>query len=249
MLKCHNITFRYDQSSKGLSNVTFSTDKAKIIGVVGENGAGKSTFFKCLLGLQKPSEGYITYQGARIDYSKKGLIALRKRVNMVLQDPERQIFYNTVYDEVAMGPRNLGLSPSEVDGITNACIETVEGNAFSEMPIQYLSFGQKKRVAIAGILALNCDVILMDEPETGLDPMMRNALMLLIKKLASEGKKIIIASHNMDLIYMMCDYVYVFQNGSVLSEGTPDKVMGDEDLMKKAHLEVPLRIQLTKKTH
>lgn len=247
MLKCHNVTFKYDQSQKGLYEVNFSTEKAQIIGIIGENGAGKSTLFKCLLGLLKPKEGYITYKDCKIDYSKKGLIELRQNINMVLQDPERQIFYNTVFDEVAMGPRNLGLNHSEVANITNACIEAVDAKSFSEMPIQYLSFGQKKRVAIAGILALNCDVILMDEPETGLDPLMRNELIHLIKKLASEGKKIIIASHNMDLVYKLCEYIYVFHDGCVLSEGYPDQVMGNDDIMRKAHLEMPLMLQLSKK--
>lgn len=246
MLTSHGITYQYDQSDKGITGVDFSVEKGSIIGIIGENGAGKSTLFKCLLGLLKPSNGTLTHRGNVLTYDKQSLKRLRQEVNMVLQDPERQIFYNSVTEEIAMGPKNLGVRGDALKEITNRCIEEVDACPFAQMPIQYLSFGQKKRVAIAGILALNCDVILLDEPETGLDPKMKHELMQLLKRFASNGKKIVIASHNMDMIYDICDYLYVFHKGRVLAEGEPDAVMSDASLMAKAHLDTPLILQLSK---
>lgn len=247
MLTCHNLTYSYNHSDKGICDVNFSTDKGQIIGVIGENGAGKSTLFRCLLGLLKPTEGSIYFKNQPMDYSKKSLVEVRKHINMVLQDPERQIFYNTVAEEVAMGPKNLGLNSEKINQITARCIEAVDAQSFKEVPIQYLSFGQKKRVAIAGILALNCEIILMDEPETGLDPKMRNELVRLIQQLSQEGKIIIISSHNMDLIHHLCDYVYVFHEGRVLAEGHPSNVMNDAETMQRAHLQVPIILQISQK--
>lgn len=245
MLACHGITYHFGQSEKGINDVDFSVEKGQIIGIIGENGAGKSTLFKCLLGLMKPSEGVLTHHGKALSYDKRSLILLRQDVNMVIQDPDRQIFYNSIVEEVSMGPKNLGLKGEALIARTKQCIKDVDACEFSDMPIQHLSFGQKKRVAIAGILALNCKVILLDEPETGLDPKMKSELIKLLKKLASNGKKIVIASHNMDLIYELCDYIYILHKGRVLKEGIPDKVMCDDTLMSKAHLEVPFVLKLS----
>lgn len=246
MLASHGITYHFGQSEKGINDVNFSVEKGQIIGIIGENGAGKSTLFKCLLGLMKPSDGALTHRGNALSYDKRSLIRLRQDVNMVLQDPDRQIFYNSIFEEVSMGPKNLGLKGEALIARTKQCIEEVDACDFSDMPIQHLSFGQKKRVAIAGILALNCEVILLDEPETGLDPKMKRDLIKLLKKLASNGKKIVIASHNMDLIYELCDYVYILHKGRVLTEGIPETVMCDDSIMSKAHLEVPLVLKLSK---
>ena len=246
MIACHGITYHFGQSDKGLNDVSFSVEKGQIIGVIGENGAGKSTLFKCLLGLMKPTDGVLTHRGNPLSYDKRSLIRLRQDVNMVLQDPERQIFYNSVFEEISMGPKNLGLKDEALIARTKRCIEEVDASDFSDMPIQYLSFGQKKRVAIAGILALNCDVILLDEPETGLDPKMKRELIKLLMKLASNGKKIVIASHNMDLIYELCDYIYILHKGRLLTEGIPETVMCDESIMSKVHLEIPLVLKLSK---
>jgi len=246
MLASHGITYHFGQSEKGINDVNFSVEKGQIIGIIGENGAGKSTLFKCLLGIMKPSDGAITHRGNTLSYDKRSLIRLRQDVNMVLQDPERQIFYNSVFEEISMGPKNLGLKEEVLIARTKRCIEEVDACGFSDMPIQHLSFGQKKRVAIAGILALNCEVILLDEPETGLDPKMKRDLIKLLKKLASNGKKIVIASHNMDLIYELCDYIYILHKGRVLTEGIPETVMSNDSIMSKAHLEVPLVLKLSK---
>jgi len=247
MLKTTQLTFRYEDGSRGIDSISFEAEKGKIIGIIGENGAGKSTFFKCLLGLLKPQSGQLIVDGQPISYDKKTLKQLRRTINLVMQDPERQIFYSSVVEDIALGPKNLGFSQTEIDQITSQCIQSVKAESFANKPVQYLSFGQKKRVAIAGVLALSCKILLLDEPETGLDPMMRRDIMTLLQSLADEGKKIIVSSHNMDMIYEICDYVYVMHQGKIINEGPVDDVMSDEVLLKQAHLECPMVIKLAKK--
>jgi len=246
MLECKQLTFEYADGAVGITNIDFSTDRGNIIGVIGANGAGKSTFFKCLLGLLKPQSGTLLHQGTPVTYNKKSLRQLRQSVNLVLQDPERQIFYSDVYDDVAMGPRNLNLPETEVDRRTMACLEQVQAKAFMDRPIQYLSFGQKKRVSIAGILALSCDVILLDEPETGLDPVMRNEMLTLIETLSKQGKKIILSSHNMDMIYHICDYVYLMHQGKMMASGDVETIMTNEQQLKTTRLELPMLVKISK---
>lgn len=246
MLTCEKISYLYPHNQKGIKNVDFSTDSGDIIGIIGENGAGKSTFFKCLLGILKPQTGEILVKGKPLVYRKKELITHRQYLNMVLQDPERQLFHTSVYDDVAMGPKNLGFSEALVKERTTRALSDVEGESFLNTPIQYLSFGQKKRVAIAGVLALACETLLLDEPETGLDPEMKKTMMALIKRLSHQGVKIVLASHNMDLIYQLCDYVYVMHAGEIILKGPTHDVMVQEALLAKVRLEPPMVIKIAK---
>lgn len=247
MLKCEQLTYRYTNSENGIENVDFSTEKGKIIGLIGENGAGKSTFFKCLLGLLKPTGGCITCDDIMLDYSKRTLISHRQKVNMVFQDPERQIFHTSVLDDIAMGPRNLGLTEKIVSERVKRCTELVGADSFIDTPIQYLSFGQKKRVAIAGILALDCDTLLLDEPETGLDPEMKREMVEIIRALSRGGRSIVVSSHNMDLIYELCDYIYVMHRGQMLANGKTNEIMSNPDIMKQASLDRPIVVRISEK--
>lgn len=244
MLICDQMSYLYPHNQKGIKKIDFTTDSGDIIGIIGENGAGKSTLFKCLLGILKPQTGEITVKGKTLSYSKKALIAHRQYVNMVLQDPERQLFHTSVYDDVAMGPKNLGFSDAVVKERTKRGIADIEGETFLNTPIQYLSFGQKKRVAIAGVLALACETLLLDEPETGLDPEMKKAMIALIRQLSRQGVKIVLASHNMDLIYQLCDYVYVMHAGEMILKGPTHHVMTQEAVLEKVRLEVPMVIKI-----
>lgn len=247
MIKCNQLSFHYEYSNQGIEDIDFSTEKGLVVGVIGENGAGKSTLFKCLLGLHKPQRGEVRVDGEKIDYSKSGLIGHRQKVNMVLQDPERQLFHTSIYDDVSMGPKNLGLPKDVVKERTERCIKLVAADAFEATPIQYLSYGQKKRVAIAGILALECETILLDEPETGLDPKMKKEMVYLIKKLAMEGRSVVVSSHNMDLIYELCDQVYVMHQGRIIANGKTHDIMSQQEVMHQASLERPLMIRVSEK--
>ena len=239
MVECKNLSYVYADGTKALSDLDFSTLKGRIIGVIGSNGAGKSTLFKCLTGFLKPNTGHLTYNHQPIKYDKKSLKALRMKINIVLQGAEKQIFLPSVKEDIAFGPRNLRMSSEIIERRILEAIEATALESCKDKLIHNLSYGQKKRVAIAGVLALSPEVIIFDEPEAGLDPFMKQQMVLLIKTLSKSGKTIIMASHNMDFIYETCDYVYLLKKGHLIAEGKPKDVLGHHDLMVAADMEMP----------
>lgn len=246
MLKAVDLTYQYEDGTHALTNINFDTKNGQVIGVIGSNGAGKSTLFKCLTGLVKPKTGKVFLEEQALGYNKSNIQYLRQKVNMVFQDPEKQIFFPRVYDDVAFGPRNLKWTESEVSRQVNASIAKTGLENLVEKPVHYLSFGQKKRVAISGILAMDCQVIIFDEPEAGLDPSMKKRMISIMKELSEQGKTIIISSHNMDLIYELTDYVYVLHKGHMLGEGKTETVLSNEELLTKVDLELPWMVRICK---
>lgn len=244
MLKSRNLTYKYDDGTLAIDNVSVDFSKGKVIGVIGANGAGKTTLFKCLLGILKPSEGNIVFNNTNLNYKKKTLINLRKSVTMIMQDPEKQIFHSNIYDDVAFGPRNLGKSESEVREIVTKNLKAVKLWDLREKPVHYISYGQKKRVAIAGAMALSPKIILMDEPTSGLDPRMEADMKNIINKLKEDDKRVIISSHDMDLIYEICDYIYLIKDGKILKHGDKKEVFVDEECIVSAGLKLPWLVKL-----
>ncbi|MBC1421655.1 ATP-binding cassette domain-containing protein [Listeria seeligeri] len=244
MLKTEHISFEYEDGKKALTDVSIDLAKGDIIGLIGANGSGKSTLFMQLLGINKPTKGKVYFDDKPLTYNKKALFALRKKVSIVFQDPDQQIFYSNVRDDVAFALRNLGVSEQEVEKRVTSVLETVGAKEFQDKPVQYLSYGQKKRVAIAGALVLDTDWLLLDEPTAGLDPIGKKIMMEIIERLANEGKKILISSHDIDLIYEICDYVYVLKNGEVLTDGETSQVFLEKDNIEEAGLVQPWLIKL-----
>ena len=246
MLRADHISVQYEDGTLALSEISFDTGKGQIIGVIGSNGAGKSTLFKCLTGLLRPKSGKVFLEDAELEYNKRSIQYLRQHVNLVFQDPEKQIFFPRVYDDVAFGPRNLKWAESEVALQVDQSIKKTGLENLVEKPVHYLSYGQKKRVAISGILAMNCQVIIFDEPEAGLDPGMKKRMVAILRDLSAQGKTIIISSHNMDLIYELTDYVYVLHRGKLTGEGLTKAVLSDEVLLSEADLEMPWLVRVCK---
>lgn len=244
MLKTEHISFEYEDGKKALTDVSIDLAKGDIIGLIGANGSGKSTLFMQLLGINKPTKGKVYFDDKPLTYNKKALFALRKKVSIVFQDPDQQIFYSNVRDDVAFALRNLGVSEREVEKRVKSVLETVGAKEFQDKPVQYLSYGQKKRVAIAGALVLDTDWLLLDEPTAGLDPIGKKIMMEIIERLANEGKKILISSHDIDLIYEICDYVYVLKKGEVLTDGETSQVFLEKDNIEEADLVQPWLIKL-----
>lgn len=247
MLKSDKLTYKYDDGTLAIEDVSVDFSKGKVIGVIGANGAGKTTLFKCLLGILKPSAGSVLFNGNPLSYKKKSLNELRKNITMIMQDPEKQIFHSNIYDDVAFGPRNLGKNEIEVEKIVMENLKAVDMWELREKPVHYISYGQKKRVAIAGAMALNPKLILMDEPTSGLDPRMETDMKEIIEKLKSEDKRVIISSHDMDLIYEICDYIYLIKDGKILKHGDKKDVFVDEDSIISAGLKLPWLVKLHKK--
>lgn len=246
MIKMKNVIYKYKDNTVALENIDFDLDKGNIIGLIGSNGAGKTTLILNCVGLLKPNQGSITFKNKPFKYSKKFLLNLRNHVGVVFQDPDKQIFYSRVYDDVAFGPRNLGLNESEVKKRVDYALKIVGAKPFCNKPVHFLSYGQKKRVAIAGVLAMDTKVIFFDEPTAGLDPHVTDIMVDLLKRISKEGKKIIISSHDMDLIYALCDYCYVMNKGKIIDYDRTDKVFLQEKIIEQANLKQPWLVRLHK---
>ena len=246
MIRINNLTYKYDKKIKALDNITMDFEKGDIIGIIGSNGSGKSTLFNNLMGILKPTEGEILYKNNKLKYDKRSLYNLRKEVGIVFQDPEKQIFYSMVYDDLAFALRNIGMDEKSIKIRIDKALEAVNGKEFIDRPVHSLSFGQKKRVAIASVIAMNNDLILLDEPTAGLDPESTKAIVEIIKSVHKKGKKIVITSHDMNLIYDICDYIYVLNRGKIISEGNVEEVFIEEDKIEEAGLELPWLVKLNK---
>lgn len=244
MIRAEQISYCYEDGTPALSDVSFDATKGNIIGIIGSNGAGKSTLFKCLTGLVKPSKGQISLDGEAFRYDKNFINQLRQKVNLVFQDPDKQIFFPRVFDDIAFGPRNLRIAEHEVRRRVERSSVKTKVEDLMEKPVHALSYGQKKRVAIGGILAMDCELIIFDEPEAGLDPSMRRRMVAILNELAAQGKTIVISSHHMDLIYELTDYVYVLHKGKMLAEGKPEDVLSNEVLLEETDLEIPWIIRV-----
>lgn len=244
MLRSENLTYKYDDGTLAIDDVSVDFSRGNIIGVIGANGAGKTTLFKCLLGILKPSTGSVVFNESTLTYKKKALNELRRNVTMIMQDPDKQIFHSNIYDDVAFGPRNLGKSEEEVREVVTKNLKAVNMWELREKPVHYISYGQKKRVAIAGAMALDPNLILMDEPTSGLDPRMETDMKNIIKTLKKDNKRVIISSHDMDLIYEICDYIYLIKDGKILKHGDKKEVFVDEESIISAGLKLPWLVKL-----
>ncbi len=249
MYKVNNLTYEYSKENKALDNINMDFSNGNIIGIIGSNGSGKSTLFMNLMGILKPTKGYIFFNEKMISYNKKSIYNLRKKVGMVFQDPEKQIFYSKVFDDIAFALRNLGIEESKIKERVRKSLMAVNGLEFINTPVHFLSYGQKKRIAIASIIAMENEVILLDEPTSGLDPINTRAIVNIINGLKNSGIKVIISSHDMNLIYEICEYIYVLDKGTIVTEGRGEEIFLEEEKIINAGLELPWLIKLHKNTN
>ncbi|WP_077369024.1 energy-coupling factor ABC transporter ATP-binding protein [Anaerosalibacter sp. Marseille-P3206] len=245
MLKTKDLTYAYEDGTIALKNVNIDLSKGKVVGIIGSNGSGKSTLFLNMIGILKPKSGAILYKDSPIEYNKKFLREYRKQVNIVFQDPDKQIFYSNVCDDVAFALRNLGYDEDEISNRVVNTLKRVGAYDLKEKPVHFLSYGQKKRIAIAGVLVMDSSTLLFDEPTSGLDPIMTREIVNIIEDISRE-KNIAISSHDMNLIYEICDYVYVLKSGKVIGEGTVTEVFVQESILEGAGLEEPWLVKLHK---
>jgi cobalt/nickel transport system ATP-binding protein len=223
-------------------NARFS--RQPVTGLVGANGCGKSTLFMNLSGILRPQQGAVLWQGKPLDYSKRGLLALRQQVATVFQDPDQQIFYTDIDSDIAFALRNIGVAEAEIARRTDDALTLVDAHSFRHQPIQCLSHGQKKRVAIAGALVLQAKYLLLDEPTAGLDPSGRTQMIAIIQRIVAQGNHVVISSHDIDLIYEICDAVYVLRRGEMLAYGTPGEVFAQKAQIEQAGLTQPWLVKL-----
>lgn len=243
MLEVKNLEYTYESGKKVLDGISLSTKNGAITMVIGENGAGKTTLFKNILGLLKRDKGDILVDGEELRYDKKSLLNYRKNVTMVFQDPDNQIFYSNVFDDTAFTLRNLGYDEETVKERVDNALRSANAYELKEMPVHFLSYGQKKRVAIASAIALGACYILMDEPTAGLDPVSIGILKKTIAGIA-KNSSLLISTHDMEFCYEMADYIYVVKDAKIIKEGSKYEIFKDEDVIKRANQELPLCVRV-----
>lgn len=237
--KIDQLTHRYVDGTTALKNLSLSVKKGKKIALLGNNGAGKSTLFQHLNGILQPTTGSILFKGEQVRYNRKFLMTLRKQVGIVFQDPDSQLFSGNVRQDISFGPMNLGWSQEKVHKQVEWAMEQTEVTALQDRPIHFLSLGQKKRVAIAGVLAMNPEVFILDEPSAGLDAYYSKQIMHILRDIHQEDKTIILSTHDVHFAYEWADEIIVMSDGEILYHGDPVTVFHNEALLNQAHLEKP----------
>ena len=243
-LKCaieaKDLCYTYEDGTTALDHVSFFAEEGCVTGILGSNGAGKSTLFLNLNGVLTPAGGEVLLDGEKVSYTRQGLTELRRKVGIVFQDPDDQLFSADVYRDVSFGPVNLGLPEDEVRRRVESALELTGISDLRGKPTHALSYGQKKRAAIAGVAAMQPRVMILDEPTAGLDPQGVSDIMKLLKKLRSElGMTIILATHDMDIVPLYCDRVFLLSGGKMLRSGTPGEVFSDPEELRRNHLRLP----------
>ena len=239
-IETRELCYAYEDGTTALDHITLSARRGSVTGILGANGAGKSTLFLNLNGVFTPKSGQVLLDGQPVKYDRKGLAALRRRVGIVFQDPDDQLFSADVYRDVSFGGVNLGLEPEEVCRRVEGALERTGTSALRDRPTHALSYGQKKRVAIAGVLVMEPEVLILDEPTAGLDPQGVTEIMRLLVQLRdSLGMTILIATHDMDIVPLYCDYAYLLSGGRVILEGRPEELFAQPEELRKNHLRLP----------
>ena len=254
MIKAENVNYIYQQGMpferQALYDVNIEIEDGSLVALIGHTGSGKSTLIQHFNALVKPTSGKIIINGIDVTAPKADLRLVRKTVGLVFQYPEHQLFEETVYKDIAFGPKNMGFSDEEIDKRVreSAALVGLKEKHLTRSPFD-LSGGQKRRVAIAGVLAMNPKVLILDEPTAGLDPKGRDEILATIKKLHEENKEMIIifVSHSMEDVAKTAERVIVMNDGHVEMQGTVAEVFAQAEQLEKIGLHVPQVTLLTDK--
>jgi cobalt/nickel transport system ATP-binding protein len=238
IVEVKDLRFSYPDQTRALQSISFRIYHGESVAIVGANGAGKSTLLLHLNGYLSPTSGNVRIG----DYplTKDTIHEVRRTVGMVFQNPDDQLFMSTVYDDVAFGPLNLGLPVKEADSRVRRALEIVDVLHLKDRPPHRLSGGQKRRVAIATVLSMSPDILVMDEPSAGLDPHARRQLIALLGTFAHTK---IIASHDLDMVLDLCERTIILHKGMVKADGPTLEIFQDDALLTESRLERPLRMQ------
>jgi len=238
LIDIQNIHYRYPDGTEALKGITFRVTHGESVGIVGANGAGKSTLLLHMNGYLLPTSGSITIGDTPLN--KKTRREIRKKVGVLFQNPDDMLFMPTVFDDVAFGPLNLGLPADKVRERVQEALLRVNAAGLEDKQPHHLSGGQKSAVAIASVIAMEPDILVMDEPAASLDPRSRRAV---IKLLNSFTHSKIIASHDLDLILDVCERCIVIRDGMIVADGPAASILSDAALLEENNLELPLTLQ------
>lgn len=238
ILEAQQVAYTYNDGTNALQGIDLAIPRGRFTILLGPNGSGKTTFFKVVTGLLKPGRGELLLGGKPLgEYGKEDLY---RRLGFVFQDPNDQLFAPTVGEDVSFGPVNLKLPPAEVGQRVRTALEMVGIPHLANKPIHYLSYGQKKRAAIAGVLAMKPEIIILDEPTAGLDPAgVREIMRLLVKLNKEENITILMATHDVDIVPLYADRIFILYDGKILLAGTPREVFSAKETVRSAQLRLP----------
>lgn len=242
ILEARDVSYAYEKkegSPLSLKGVSLGIREGVRTVILGANGAGKSTLFYHFNGVFKPKSGEVLYRGIPLSYEKEHLYQLREDIAVVVQNPDEQIFSSTVEEDVAFGPMNQNLRPSIVEGRIRDSLFKVGMEEYRSRPTTQLSYGQKKRVAIAGALAMEPKVLILDEPTAGLDPQMSQEVMELVDQMCLTGTTVIISTHDVDLAYAWADEIHVMRLGHKVYSGKPEDFFSDREAVALSGLSLP----------
>ncbi|HJJ29371.1 MAG TPA: ATP-binding cassette domain-containing protein [Methanocorpusculum sp.] len=239
LIETRDLCYSYSTSKEPvLNNINFIAGRKQRIAVLGPNGAGKSTLFRHLNGILKPKSGSVLIRGEPI--TKANIHEVRKFVGLVFQNPDDQVFSTTVEQDITFGPCNLGLDEETISHRVDSVVRMLGLEDLRNRAPHHLSGGEKKRVAIAGVLAMEPQVLILDEPTAGLDPQGVKELFGFLNALPEKyGFTVIYSTHQVELVPEMADYVYVMEKGEITGYGTPQEIFLQDELLARAHLELP----------
>lgn len=237
-LSIKKVSFEYPGGTQSLSDIDLEIRRGEFIGILGANGSGKTTLLKVMDGLLKDFGGSVRLDGKEIrELSPKEIY---RKVGLIFQNSDEQLFAPTVFEDVAFGPINMGLPAGEIALRVNRALKEVAMEGYGKRSIHHLSFGEKKRICIAGLLAMGQEILLLDEPTDGLDPMGEYRMMNLLMRLHKEQRiTIVMATHRVDLVPLFLDRLYILSRGRMVREGSPEDVFTTPDEMEEIRLRLP----------
>jgi len=244
LLELQAASHRFADGSIGLRDCSLALGRGRKHALLGANGAGKTTLLQHLNGLLRPDAGRLLLDGRPVDYGRAGLAQLRGRVGLVFQNPERQLFSAQVEEDVSFGPLNLGLDQATVRARVAAALDAVGLGGQARRAVHHLSFGQKKRVCIAGVLAMAPEVLLLDEPMAGLDAPMQDELAQLLDRLAARGTTILLSTHDIDFAYGWADDIHLMADGRCIASGPAAALGADTAALHAAGQRSPVALTL-----
>ena len=236
MIEFKNVSFSYESEKEVIRDLSFTLRDGESVGLIGANGAGKSTVMKLLLGLVS-GRGGITVDGLKLE--KTSLPAIRGKIGFVLQNSDDQMFMPTVYEDMMFAPLNYGMTKEEAERRVDAVLEKLELKALKQRYNHKLSGGEKKMAALATVLAMEPEAVLMDEPTSALDPYNRRLIIRTIRTLTQTR---LIASHDLDMILDCCERVILLSEGRITADGRAEEILRDKELLEANHLELPLSL-------
>lgn len=247
MIHIDRLSFIYKNGGKALSDVSFNIARGEFVALIGQNGSGKTTLLKHLNGLLKPSSGNVSINGNHTRNIKTS--SLSKHIGFLFQNPDHQIFCNTVYEEIAFGLKNIEMDRSRMDERIKEAAGMVRLEAFLDAAPFSLSKGQRQRVALASVIAMDTEILVLDEPTTGQDYKQSTEIMDIILKLNREGKTILTVTHDMELVARYAGRVIIMRNGSVVEDGPVERVLERRRSLASSGLEQPQICELAARFH